>query len=273
MEPHVVTSADRTAHPLPAQTAEPQLVKSAERTVRILEALAASPDTLTLAQLQQHTGFPRSSLHALMRTLVELKWVEIDPARGAFGIGPHALLTGTAYLDKDPALPYAQQTLEDLRAETGRTAHFARRDEAHVIYLATRESREAHHVIPRVGRRLPAHVTALGQALLAQLTDDEVRALLPRSMAAVTEHTITDLASLTGELDQVRTRGWAYEREQGTPGVACVAVAVDYRIPATDAISCSMPAGLPPAEVEKVTEAVITHTRKLAATLRREGIR
>lgn len=273
MEPHVVTSADRTAHPLPAQTAEPQLVKSAERTVRILEALAASPDTLTLAQLQQHTGFPRSSLHALMRTLVELKWVEIDPARGAFGIGPHALLTGTAYLDKDPALPYAQQTLEDLRAETGRTAHFARRDEAHVIYLATRESREAHHVIPRVGRRLPAHVTALGQALLAQLTDDEVRALLPRSMAAVTEHTITDLASFTGELDQVRTRGWAYEREQGTPGVACVAVAVDYRIPATDAISCSMPAGLPPAEVEKVTEAVITHTRKLAATLRREGIR
>ncbi|HUR02770.1 MAG TPA: IclR family transcriptional regulator, partial [Nonomuraea sp.] len=67
--------------------------------------------------------------------------------------------------------------------------------------------------------------------------------------------------------------GWAYEREQGTPGVACVAVAVDYRIPATDAISCSMPAGLSPTEVEKITDAVIKHTRKLAATLRREGIR
>ncbi|MEV0196615.1 IclR family transcriptional regulator [Nonomuraea sp. NPDC050691] len=252
---------------------EPQLVKSAERTVRILEALAASPDTLTLAELQQRTGFPRSSLHALMRTLVELKWVETDSGRGAFGIGPHALLTGTAYLDKDPALPFAQQTLEDLRAEIGQTVHFARRDEAHVIYLATRESRDAHHVVPRVGRRLPAHVTALGQALLAQLTDDEVAALLPDPLTSMTQHTITDLAKLTGELDQVRTRGFAYEREQGTPGVACVAVAVDYRIPATDAISCSMAAGLPPAEVERVTDAVITHTRKLAATLRREGIR
>src|SRR3954469_24897070 len=155
---------------------EPQLVKSAERTVRILETLAASQETLTLSELQQHTGFPRSSLHALMRTLVELNWVETDSARSAFGIGPHALLTGTAYLDKDPALPLAQETLEDLRAEIGRTVHFARRDDAHVLYLASRESREVHHVIPRVGRRLPAHVTALGQVLLAELTDDEVAA-------------------------------------------------------------------------------------------------
>ncbi|MFG1943515.1 IclR family transcriptional regulator [Nonomuraea sp. NPDC048826] len=252
---------------------EPQLVKSAERTVRILETLAASPHTLTLAELQQRTGFPRSSLHALMRTLVELNWVETDAARSAFGIGPHALLTGTAYLDKDPALPYAQATLEDLREETGQTAHFARRDEAHVLYLATRESRDAHHIIPRVGRRLPAHVTALGQVLIAQLTDDEVKALLPDPLQAITEHTITDLGKLTAELDQVRTRGWAYEREQGTSGVACVAVPVDYRIPATDAISCSMPADLPPDRIERVIEAVITHTHKLGATLRREGIR
>ncbi|YCK41367.1 IclR family transcriptional regulator [Actinomadura sp. ATCC 39365] len=252
---------------------EPQLVKSAERTVRILETLAESSAPMTLSELQRRTGFPRSSLHALMRTLVELNWVETDTTRSAFGIGPHALLTGTAYLDKDPALRFAQETLEDLRDEIGQTVHFARRDEAHVLYLATRESREAGHVIPRVGRRLPAHVTALGQVLLAQLTDDEVVALLPDPLRALTEHTITDLTKLTGELDQVRTRGWALEREQGTRGVACVAVAVDYRIPATDAISCSMPAALPPAEIERITEAVIKHTRKLAATLRREGIR
>ena len=55
--------------------------------------------------------------------------------------------------------------------------------------------------------------------------------------------------------------------------MACVACAVDYRIPATDAISCSMPSDLPPGEIEKITEAVVRHTRKLSATLRREGIR
>lgn len=96
-------------------------VKSAERTVKILEALAGSPQRLSLAQLQERMGYPRSSLHALLRTLRELKWVETDETGSHFGVGPHALLSGTAYLDRDPALPYARETIEDLRAEIGYT--------------------------------------------------------------------------------------------------------------------------------------------------------
>src|SRR4051794_32085730 len=116
-------------------------VKSAERTVKILETLAASPTRLTLSELQERMGYPRSSLHALVRTLRELKWVEADESGSAFGVGPHALLSGTAYLDRDPALRFAYETLEDLRTEIGYTIHHARRDEAHVLYLASREWR------------------------------------------------------------------------------------------------------------------------------------
>src|SRR3954467_9435066 len=86
-------------------------VKSAERTVRILETLAASPTRLTLSELQERMGSPGWSLHALVRTLRELKWVEADETGSAFGVGPHALLSGTAYLDRDPALRYAYETL------------------------------------------------------------------------------------------------------------------------------------------------------------------
>jgi DNA-binding IclR family transcriptional regulator len=250
------------------------LVKSAERTVRILETLAASPTRLTLSELQERVGYPRSSLHALVRTLRELKWIETDDSGSAFGIGPHALLSGTAYLDKDPALPYAYAVLEDLRAEIGYTVHFARRDDAHVLYLASRESRESKQIVSRVGRRLPAHLTALGQALLAELTSDEVDGMLPDPLPVLTEHTIGDREILHTELDAVRARGWAYEREQGTPGVACIACVVDYRIPATDAISCSMPAELATGDhLDNVSAAVVRHTRRLSATLRREGIR
>jgi DNA-binding IclR family transcriptional regulator len=125
-----------------------------------------------------------------------------------------------------------------------------------------------------VGRRLPAYLTALGQALLAALTDEEVDAALPPALEPFTDNTITDRAALHAELDAVRARGWAFEREQGTPGVACVAAAVDYRIPATDAISCSMPAHLAAGdELERVVAAVVSHTQRLASTLRREGIR
>jgi len=254
---------------------EPGLVKSAERTVRILETLAASPARLTLSELQERVGYPRSSLHALIRTLRELKWIETDDTGSAFGIGPHALLSGTAYLDKDPALPYAYDVLEDLREDVGYTVHFARRDDAHVLYLASRESRQSTRIVSRVGRRLPAHITALGQALLAELTRDEVDALLPPDPLPIfTANTMDTRERLHDELDLVRARSWAFECEQGTVGVACIACVVDYRIPATDAISCSMPAELADGdELARVTETVVRHTRRLSATLRREGIR
>jgi len=85
---------------------------------------------------------------------------------------------------------------------------------------------------------------------------------------------ITDRSVLHEELDAVRKRGWAVEREQNTEGVACVAVAVGYRIPASDAVSCSMPADrATPGHVQEVADAVTRHTAALARTLRREGIR
>jgi DNA-binding IclR family transcriptional regulator len=249
-------------------------VKSAERTVRILETLAASPTRLTLSELQERMGYPRSSLHALVRTLRELKWVEADETGSAFGVGPHALLSGTAYLDRDPALRFAQETIEDLRGEIGYTIHYARRDDAHVLYLASREARDSGGRVSRVGRRLPAHVTGLGQALLAELTETEVDALLPATLQGLRPASITDRSALHQELDAVRKRGWAFEREQNTEGVACVAVAVGYRIPASDAVSCSMPAGrATPEHVQQVADAVTRHVSALARTLRREGIR
>jgi DNA-binding IclR family transcriptional regulator len=258
----------------PVSLREATSVKSAERTVRILETLAASPTKLTLSELQERMGYPRSSLHALVRTLRELKWIEADTTGSAFGVGPHALLSGTAYLDRDPALPYAYEALEDLRGELGYTTHFARRDGAHVLYLASRERRDSVRLFSRVGRRLPAHLTALGQALLAALTADEIDDVLPDRLESYTSGTITDRDLLHKELDAVRARGWAFEREQGTEGVACVAAAVDYRIPATDAISCSMPVdAVDDREVDRVALAITSRTQELATTLRRAGIR
>lgn len=249
-------------------------VKSAERTVRILEALAASPVKLTVPELQQRLGYPRSSLHALIRTLRELNWVEPDETGAAFMLGTRALLAGTSYLDHDPVLPHAYETLEDLRAELGYTMHYARRDGAHVLYLASRDARGTTRVIPRVGRRLPVHITALGQAILADLTEAEIERILPDELEVYTAETITDHDALRAELEAVRSRGWAFEREQGTPSVACVAAIVAYRIPATDAVSCSIPAKLAePDEVDRISEALIRHTAQLADTLRRAGIR
>ncbi len=252
------------------------LVKSAERTVRIMEALAESAQRMTLGQLQETTGYPRSSLHALLRTLTALKWIEAtEEGELAFGIGPHALLCGTAYLDRDPALPHGIAQIERLRAEIGYTAHYARMDGPNVIYLATREVTDVRRVASRVGRQLPAHATSLGKALLSELTPAEFERLVPDDeLTPLTEHTVTSRADLVRELEETRARGWSLEREQNTLGICCVASSVSYRIPATDAISCSIPIAQGTSEeIARVGEAVRRHTDELAQILRRNGVR
>ena len=142
--------------------------------------------------MHARTGFPRSSLHGLLRTLRDAGWIEADRAGTKFRLGIRALICATAYLDRDPAMPYATEALERVREETGCTAHYARRDGTQVVYLETRESRHSIHLVSRVGRTLPTYATSLGKALLAELTDEEITDLLDPELTALTEHTITD---------------------------------------------------------------------------------
>lgn len=265
----MVTEDTRGAAP------ETQPVKSAERTIHILETLAASPTRMSLGELQEACKYPRSSLHALLRTLKDLRWIEADESGSRYGIGTHALLAGTSYLDKDSVVSRAAAVLEALRSEVSHTVHFARRDEASVIYLASRGSKVEVRRMHRVGRKLPCHVTALGQALLAELTTSEVREMLPAKLERFTENSIVDIDDLVTELGEVRNRGWALEREQGTVGVVCIATVVPYRIPATDALSVSMPAEVAsyPGELERIAGVLTKHASAWARELRAEGVR
>jgi DNA-binding IclR family transcriptional regulator len=249
-------------------------VKSARRAVELLEMVAENHAWISLAELHTRTGFPRSSLHGLLRTLRDVGWIEADDAGTKFRLGVRALICGTAYLDRDPAIPYAAEALERVREQTGFTAHYARLNGSEVVYLETRESRHSVHLVSRVGRTLPAHATALGKALLAELADDELTELLPATLPALTPNTVADREKLRAELAVVRERGYATEREEGTTGVTCAAAVVPYRIPATDAMSCSMPAErVTEAEARRVAELLAEVTAELSQRLRRAGIR
>ncbi|MDI3387421.1 IclR family transcriptional regulator C-terminal domain-containing protein [Streptomyces sp. B-S-A8] len=92
----------------------------------------------------------------------------------------------------------AVRTVELLEYFAGRPAmhSLARLDGVNVVYLATRRSQHYLRPFTRVGRRLPAHSTALGKTLLATHTDEQVRKLLPKTMASLTENTVTDREQL-----------------------------------------------------------------------------
>lgn len=236
-----------------------QPVKSADRTLAVLEALARAPGRRGLGELARELAIPKSSLHGILHTMTRRGWVEADPDGGRFGLGVRALQVGAAYVDADDTVSLLHDALDGLAAEFGETVHLGRLDGADVVYLAKRESTHPLRLFSAIGRRLPAHATALGKALLAERTAREVDARLGWPLPALTAHTVTDRAALHAELAGVRERGYAVDHEENTDGIVCFAAAVPLRSPAVDAISLSVPAS----RVDTATGAA------MAAALRR----
>jgi DNA-binding IclR family transcriptional regulator len=233
-------------------------VKSAARTLEVLELLAARQNQpMGLRELSESLGAPRSSVYALIRTLVASGWVRPDETGQRYSIGIRALLAGTTYLDTDPVLRIVLPHITELSSRLDETIHFARLERTDVVYLATRESSQYLRPFSRVGRRLPAFTTSLGKAALSTYPEEELGAHLPDELFALTPRTITDRAALLIDLGETRSRGYAIDREENLTGITCFGFALRYSAPAKDAISCSLPHDrLTPAREEEIISAM-----------------
>jgi IclR family acetate operon transcriptional repressor len=236
------------------------IVKSAYRAVLVLEHLASAEKRQSLDSLHRSLGIPKSSLHGLLRTLRSREWVEVDESGTLFRLGVRALLVGTAYIDSDEVVALTRDTMDRLVVETGETIHLGRLDGPEIVYLATRQSTHQLRLFSRVGRRLPAHATALGKILLSFLSKEELEDLMSPHLQGLTANTITDLAVLHEELDETRRRGYAIDQEESSIGIKCIGFAVPFGGPPRDAISISVPL----ARLDDERSAELTSTLRFA---------
>jgi len=239
-------------------------VKSASRTLDVLEDIAAHGSG-SLHVLAGRLGLPKSSLHGILRTMLDRGWLVVDAGRYTLGI--RSLLVGSAYLESDAVIGQTSQLLDEL-AEA--TVHLARLDGRDIVYLAKRESVHPLRMFSAVGRRLPAHATALGRALLADRPDRDAVALLRRSLVPITARTTTDRTALLVSIAAARDAGYAVEREESCLGVTCFAVALPLSRPAKDAISVAVPLTRLNDELRKlVVDHLLDARRQVAAGAQR----
>lgn len=217
-------------------------VKSSDRTIDILEFLARSETPLTLTQIGEALGVPKSSLYQVLKTLETRGWIETDPLTGKhYRIGIRALLTGFRYVDIDPLVRRMDPVLTAITAELDETSHLGRLDGADIVYLDKRESSRRMRMLSAVGRRLPAHVTAMGKVIMAHRPWDEVEALLPRELVRMGPNTITSRHALRDELQAIRERGYSIDDEESAEMMRAVAVLVppERGAATTNAVSVS----------------------------------
>jgi DNA-binding IclR family transcriptional regulator len=241
-----------------------QLVKTASRTLEVLEALAVSSRRQTLGELSEELSIPKSSLHGILRTMEHRGWVETDESGQRFGLGVHALFVGTSYVDRDDAIARVQPVLEWLSDQLGEAIHMGRLDGTDIVHLAKRESTHSLRLYSEIGRRLPAHTTAIGKALLAERSKETVRALLPPQLAQLTRHTLTRWHDLELDLDLTRQRGYSIDDEENSDGTRCFAVTLPNARPGMlpiDAVGVSIPIVRLDANAEAKTVSLLREAR------------
>jgi len=213
-------------------------VQSVDRALALLEHLADAGGSLRLAELEAATGLPLPTVHRLVRSLVYNGYVRQEPSR-RYALGPRVIRLGAVAVRALGSS--AMRELTGLVEQIGETANMAVLEGDSVVYVAQAPSPHSMRMFTEVGRRVSPHCTGVGKALLSQLADDDVLALLARTgMPPRTSRTLTDPAVLLAELHEVREQGWAVDNAEQEVGVRCVAVPVAGS-PARTAVSVSGP--------------------------------
>ncbi len=240
-------------------------VQSIDRAVLLLELLGDAGGSMRLAELVTATGLPLPTVHRLIRSLTDNGYVRQEASR-RYALGPRLIRLGEASSRGlgSVAMPH----LTALASQIGETANMAVLDGDEVLYVAQVPSAHSMRMFTEVGRRVAAHSTGVGKALLSLLPDPLVSQLLHRTgMASRTPETITDPELMLRELADIRRQGWAVDRAEQEIGVWCVAAPL-VDAPARVAISVSGPSGRISAErLADIAPVVQEFARALAQDL------
>lgn len=206
--------------------AEPNYpIGSVDRALRLLTSFRDRPSA-TLSQIADELDVSRSTAHRLLAMFVYHGYVRQDAANKEYVAGPVLLEVGLGVLRQMAVMRRARPLMGELFDELGETVHLVVLNGSDMTFVDGIESTKALRAGLRVGATLPAHATAGGKALLAQLSDDQLKRRYPQQrLPSMTPDTVTNRDDLFAELREIRERRFAYNDGQSEVGLSAVATA------------------------------------------------
>ncbi|XID92424.1 IclR family transcriptional regulator [Paenibacillaceae bacterium WGS1546] len=246
------------------------IIQSVERALSILELFDEQHGELKITEISDRMGLHKSTVHSLLKTLQLFRYIDQDPETGKYRLGMKFLERSGVVMQRLDIGRVAKDVLAEIARRTGQTAHLVVLDGREGVYVDKVEGPKAAIRYSRIGRRVPLHCSAVGKALIAFLSEEQLKPLLADySYARHTENTIANEAELRAELERVRRAGTAEDDEENEPGVHCVAVPVrDHGGAVVAAMSISMlVARVTREEIEEYRALMLDMAERLSARL------
>lgn len=199
---------------------------SVDKALALLNSFEIGDDAVGVSELARRVGIPKSTAFRLLSILEANRMVVRDGNRYALGYRLFELGQRVPDLQpnrlRDVAAPY----MEDLHQLSGENVHLSVLDGSDVTYISKVFGHRRSPCPTAIGRRAPAHCTAGGKAQLAFSDPDQVRAMVSTGLRRRTPYTIVAPGLFVRELEQVRRRGFAFDREEAQIGVTCIAAPI-----------------------------------------------
>ncbi|MEU2348398.1 IclR family transcriptional regulator C-terminal domain-containing protein [Modestobacter sp. NPDC049651] len=192
-------------------------VQSIERGVAVLRVFAGREGQLTMSDVAARADLPRPVVRRILLTFEHLGYARLH--KGLWSLTPRILELGSGYFAASSLPEVAYPVLNDVVERTNETCSLGVLEGTEVIHVARVEDQRPMPGAIRIGMKLPAYATALGKALLAYATEEELAEFLAAAdLVAITPNTVTDPAEFRERLALVREQGYDLSVEEYTPG-------------------------------------------------------
>jgi DNA-binding IclR family transcriptional regulator len=193
------------------------------RAVDILWVLRAHPEGMSMPEIAREVGLARPTVHRIVSTLEAVGFV-LPVSDGRVRLGAAlAILGAQANTKLESEL---RPHLEALSHAVNESVVLAMLHGDRVVCAGFVASPQSLQAVTATGAPVPVHCTAVGKALLAELTPSEFARLVPQQLQARTPSTITSRERLREEIDGIKAAGVAFDVEEYEAGLCGVGVAV-----------------------------------------------
>jgi uncharacterized protein (DUF849 family)/DNA-binding IclR family transcriptional regulator len=206
------------------------------RTAEILRVLRTAPSGLTQAEIGEHIGLARSTVHRLLNALADEGLVQSTGPRGKYRLGPE--ISRMAEAAWRGSLSDLHPLLEELSRAVQETVDLSVLERLRVTFVDQVVASQRLRAVSAVGESFPLHACANGKAFLAAMPD---RVLESLPLQVLTPNTITEPAKLSAELDAIREAGYAVDREEHTLGICAIGAVLGPIAGTPVAVSIPMP--------------------------------
>ncbi|MGN7477967.1 IclR family transcriptional regulator [Solibacillus silvestris] len=202
-------------------------VQSIERAFNLLEHLSGHPHGMQITRLAEETGLSKSTVHRLLSTLIELKYVKQDMDTERYTIGYRALYLSRNLINTSSLIATAKPYLQKLVEDINETIHLCVVEHEEVVYIDKIESNQTIRMSSRIGSRAPLYCTGVGKMILSGKTDEDVFDIAGRiEFIKKTPNTIITYDEFIEEIFQIRRQGFALDDVENEEGIRCIAVPI-----------------------------------------------